>query len=152
MWDPRTWGSPDDREYRIYAPDLETFALVSAIDYPYLCRFSWSIHTVNVGRKDRSQFANVRKKLYLRRGVSTFHAPDGERYESPIHGHIVRHRNRTQKNVFLHQEVMDRMGILPPTPEHVLIDHKNRNTLDCRRENLHWETHSGNTRNADRTR
>lgn len=150
MWDPNTWSDPDDREYRIYAPDLETYALVSAIDYPYLCQFSWSIHTVNIGKRDRSAHANVRKRLYLRRGVSIFNGPDGEPYVSPIHGHVVRHRNRTQKNVFLHQEVIERMGTPPPSPLHTLIDHIDRDTMNCRRWNLEWETKSGNTLNSER--
>lgn len=123
---------------------------MDAIDYPYLCRFKWSIHSINIGKKNRGVLENTRKKLYLRRGVSEFYGPDGEPYESPHTGYIVRHRRRVQRTEFLHQAVMRRMGIKPPTPKHTIIDHKDRNTWNCRRTNLHWQTHSGNTLNADR--
>lgn len=142
MWDPNNW-IPCDHEHRIYADDtLETYAIVDAIDYPYLAQFRWSLHSVKVGGEGRST------KRYLRRCVSTFHGPDGEQYVSPIHGHVVRNRNRTQKNVFLHQEVMERKGDKPPTPRHVIIDHIDRDSMHCRRHNLEWETKSGNARNS----
>lgn len=151
IWDPNNWV-PDDYECRIYGDaSLEQYAIVDAIDYPYLCQFRWSIHSVNIGRSNRTVFGNTRKKLYLRRGVSEFYAPDGAKYESPFTGYVVRHRNRVQKTVFLHQEVMRRMGVLPPSPLHILIDHKDRNSWNCRRENLHWQTKSGNALNADRS-
>lgn len=147
MWDPNNWVD-DGHEHRIYADEtLEVFAVVDAIDYPYLCQYRWSIHSVDLGNGRRD---TRRKKFYLRRGVSIFHAPDGEKYESPIHGHMVRHRNRTQKNVFLHQEVVDRMGLLPPSPLHTRIDHRDRDTMNCRRYNLAWATNSENVKNSDR--
>lgn len=149
IWDPNNWDQ-DEHEHRIYGDQsLETYAVVDAIDYPYLCQFKWSIHTFRIGKRGSTAFSNTRKKFYLRRGVSEFHGPDGERYESPFTGYVVRHRNRVQRTVFLHQEIMQRMGALPPTPKHVIIDHKDRNTWNCRRENLHWLTRSGNALNVD---
>jgi hypothetical protein len=131
MWDPRNWV-PDDHEHRIYADEsLETYAIVDARWYPYLCRFKWSIHDM---RKHLKGFT------YLRRTITVFHGPDGEPYESPTSGKIVRNRKRTVYNRFLHQEVMLLTGIPQPTPEHTEVDHKSRNTLDCREGNLEWAT------------
>lgn len=143
MWDPNTWVL-DQHEHRIYADEtLEVYAVVDAIDYPYLSQFRWSLHT----KLERGVRGNRGTKKYLRRAVSTFHGPDGENYVSPIHGHVVRNRNRTTKNLFLHQAVMERKGDKPPTPAHKYIDHIDQDSMNCRRENLEWETKSGNTLN-----
>jgi hypothetical protein len=52
-------------------------------------------------------------------------------------------RNRT-KILSLHREIMN-------PPEGLLVDHKNRNTLDNRRENLRLATHSQNQCNKSKT-
>jgi hypothetical protein len=149
MWDPNNWVE-SDYEHRIYADDtLLLYAVVDAIDYPYLSQFKWSVHSVDLGtRAGKPRKTSTRKKLYLRRGVSVFHAPDSGTYVSPEHGYVVRARNRTQHNLFLHQEIVARMGLKPATSEHKIIDHKDRDTLNCRRNNLHWATYSGNRDNG----
>jgi HNH endonuclease len=147
IWDPNTWV-PDEYEHRIYGDEtLERYAIVDAIDYPYLCQFKWSVHSVNYGALGTGR---ARKKFYLRRGVSEFYDSDGEPYESPITGKIIRNRRRVQRTEFLHQAVMRRMGIEPPTANHVIIDHRDRDTMNCRRSNLYWETHAGNQLNVER--
>lgn len=141
MWDPRTWAA-DDHEHRIYADEtLEVYAVVDAIDYPFLVQWKWSVHTLRV----HSTLA--RKKFYLRRVQTTFFGPDGSPYESIYTGKLVRNRNRITQNVFLHTEVMRRKGTPPPTPDHKIIDHCDRDTMNCRRANLEWQTHKGNSDN-----
>jgi hypothetical protein len=146
MWNPNTWEL-DRHEHRIYADEtLELYAVVDAKWYPILCQWKWSIHTIKV---HRGAIKTPRKQFYLRRTETTFHAPDGESYISPIHGYEVRHRHRTARTVFLHQQVMRLAGIEPPSPEHIHIDHEDRDTMNCREGNLKWTTVQENRDNND---
>jgi hypothetical protein len=138
-WDPNNW-SPSTHEHRIYADEtLEVYAVVDAIDYPYLSQFKWSIH-------DRKKAA--RGFVYLRRTTHEYMGPSGGLYESPITGALVRDKKRIQGNKFLHTEIMERTGIPKPTPKHNETDHRDRNTLNCRRINLIWATRSMNVLNT----
>jgi hypothetical protein len=140
MWDPNTWG-PDEHEHRIYADEtLEHYAVVDAIDYSWCSQWLWSMHS----RKKWERTG----RFYLRRAVTVFNAPDGERYTSPIHGHVVRNRNRTVTTRFLHTEILLRMGAVQPTPEHIEGDHINRQWWDCRRNNLRWATRKEQVANS----
>jgi len=49
--------------------------------------------------------------------------------------------------IWLHKEVLRRAEGPPPTPRHVIGDHRNGFRLDCRRKNLRWATPSMNARN-----
>lgn len=49
-------------------------------------------------------------------------------------------------SLYLHVEIMKRAEP-PPTIFHTQVDHKNRDRLDCRRENLAWATPSQNNQN-----
>lgn len=141
MWDPNTWA-PDTHEHRIYADEtLEHYAVVDAIDYSHCSQWLWSMHS----RKKWERTG----RFYLRRVITTFHAPDGEKYESPIHGHMVRHRNRTTVTRFLHTEILLRIGVQPPTPEHTEGDHIDRQWWNCRRSNLRWATRQEQVANSD---
>jgi hypothetical protein len=138
MWDPNTWVL-DDHEHRIYATDdLEVYAIVDAIDYPYLSQFKWSVH-------DRKK----KKHPYLHRKTHELIAPEGPAYVSEFTGRLVRNRHRIQRTVFLHTEIMLRKGEPKPTPKHKEPDHLDRNVLNCRRANLKWATRSDQVKNSE---
>lgn len=50
-------------------------------------------------------------------------------------------------SVFLHKEICFRKWGMPPTPSHIIADHDNGKSLDCREDNLHWATPSMNRQN-----
>lgn len=58
---------------------------------------------------------------------------------------------RRSISVYLHVEIMKRAEPTPPSPSHVLVDHKDLNTFNCRRYNIHWATHSMNIANRPKT-
>lgn len=140
-FDPNNWVE-DDHEHRIYADgSLELYAVVDGVDYTHLCRFKYCVHTFRVDKN------RMRPQLYLRRSVTEFFGSDGEPYISEYTGKLVRNRKRITRSRFLHQDVMLRKGDLPLTDEHVIIDHEDRDTLNCRRGNLNWATYSANRLN-----
>lgn len=118
-WDPNVLLNTRDA-CRIYGDEKMTiFALVDEIDFSFLSQWRWSPKWSRGGRK-----------VYLRRNVQ-----------------IGPRATRIQRNLFLHQAVMERMGIKPPDEHHVLIDHRNGDSLDCRRANIRWATHKTNRHN-----
>ena len=120
LFDPNTWDL--DYEHRVYGDDrAELWAIVDEDDYAWALQWSWSPKWSRGGRK-----------VYLRR-------------VSHEGGRI----NRIQRTVWLHIEVMRRTGIEPPSPEHTMVDHHNRDSLNCRRENLQWVTPSMNRQNSN---
>lgn len=46
--------------------------------------------------------------------------------------------------LFLHKEIVRRARGEPPSPLHIIGDHANGDSLDCRRDNLDWATRSEN--------
>jgi hypothetical protein len=60
-------------------------------------------------------------------------------------GYLIGVPLKEQKLIYLHRLIM---GAKPGDPK---IDHKNRNGLDCRRDNLRFITDSGNSRNQVRS-
>ncbi|MCJ7777079.1 MAG: HNH endonuclease [Sedimentisphaerales bacterium] len=57
---------------------------------------------------------------------------------------ITARSNDTIKTLSMHREIME-------APASLLVDHRNRNTLDNRRDNLRLATHSQNQRNKAKT-
>lgn len=122
-WDPSEMESDWDAPCRIYGDDSgEIFALVDRIDYQWLSQWKWS-----------PKFSRGGRKFYLRRNVQV-----GPR------------KFRTQKTLFLHTAVIQRMGLKRPSPEHSLCEHKDGDSLNCTRDNLCWVTPSQNSRSAIR--
>lgn len=123
LWNPRTWADPadDNFEYRIYGTtDLSVYAIVDAIDYPFLAQWLWS-----------PKFSRGGRVMYLRRNIS-----------------LGSYERRIQRCRFLHTEVMERKGEPRPSIDHIL-DHADSDPMNCRRGNLRWVTHRFNRYNRN---
>ncbi len=121
IWDPRNWKD-EEHEYRIYGDDRASiWAVVDEEDYQWAIQWLWSPKWSRGGRK-----------VYLRRV-----------------GHEGTRQSRTQRTIWLHTEIMKRTGIEPPSPLHTLVDHRDGNSLNCRRNNLRWATVGMNARNRN---
>lgn len=121
-WDPNVIFGQVIEPCRIYGDDKgEIYALVDQEDYQWAVQWRWS-----------PKWSRGNRKVYLRRVLH-----EGTR------------QFRTQRTLFLHSAIMKRTGILPPSPEHCIVDHRNGNGLDCRRNNLRWATHTMNARNIN---
>jgi hypothetical protein len=121
-FDPTGWPLDlfDARPLRLgAAADPELFALLDAADFAHFSRWCWYA-------KGSRGSAN----LYLCR-TQTVRSAAG----------------RADRCLYLHVEVMRRSGVEPPSSHHVLVDHRNGDTLDCQRANLRWATRSMNVRN-----
>lgn len=117
--------APTGHEFRIYGDDnAQLYAVVDEDDYQFLLQWLWSPKWSRGGRK-----------CYLRRVVS-----EGSR------------GSRIQRTIFLHQAVMARKGDIPPSPLHVIIDHRDSDEMNCRKANLRWATHSMNALNINGAR
>lgn len=119
-FDPNTWGIVP-YEYRVYLDNnAQQWAIVDEIDYQWAIEYRWNIK--------RCRYF----KEYARRAISTYHE-DGTRKGSQTY--------------YLHIEIMKRTGKIPPTAFHKIVDHRNGNSLDCRRHNLRWATPRMNAMN-----
>jgi len=125
FFDPNTWQC-EPHEFRIYLDDRAThWAVVDEEDYHWAIRWRWNLKQSG-GRRGF--------KPYARRAVSTYY-PDGSRLGSD--------------SVYLHIEIMKRSGVPPPSPNHILVDHRNGKSLNCRRSNLRWATYGMNNQNVN---
>jgi len=107
-----------DHEHRIYAPCMQKWAVVDAVDYWHFVRYAWCIKRCKRGKE------------YLRRAVGI--NIDGQRVQT--------------LSLYLHIEIQKRVGP-PPSPHHVKVDHRDGDEWNCRRSNLRWATNAMNSRN-----
>lgn len=117
--DPRFIDFTPPRRYIYHYRDDDIRALVDEEDWGWFSQWRWK------------EGISRRGKIYLRRSTKL---RDGGRV--------------TNRSLYLHIEVMKRTGLLPPSPDHVIVDHRNGYSLDCRRANLRWATRTMNARNV----
>lgn len=117
--DPNNWDLALPQRY-IYGDDrAQVYATIDEDDYWHFTKYKWTTKRSPCG------------KLYLRRAV-------GE------NAHGVRLRTTT---LYLHIEIMKRKDPNRPCPKHTLVDHRDGDSLNCRRRNLRWATPLMNNRN-----
>lgn len=121
MWDPNTWKVPA-YEFRIYGDsNASWYCIVDEEDYHWAIQHCW---TKRVSRHSPW-------KWYLRRAVG-------------VNSNGMRLSTHT---LYLHIEILKRFQPTPPSPLHILVDHRDGNSLNCRRSNLRWATPVMNARN-----
>lgn len=119
MWDPNNWDLTE-RVYKILlTPRLTYEVTVDYVDYAFFTTFLWQA-------KVFKRHARRKQMIYAYRST----------YD--------RERKSRGKSLYLHIEIMKRMGVEQPTPEHKLVDHIDGNTFNCKRDNLQWATYAMN--------
>ena len=119
-WHPEVLFAGEPHEFCIYSDDrCSEWAVVDEIDYRWAVQWCWSI---------------VEPK------------PDGRRGRSRYFRRTTRDQDGRCYSMYLHVEIMRRTGISCPFADPI-TDHKDGDSFNCRRGNLHWATHAMNRRN-----
>jgi hypothetical protein len=108
-------------ERRIYLDDrAERYAVVDDDDYQYFVRWRWA-----------PKFSKGRlRKCYAYRTKT-------ERSQG----------SKRTSSLYLHVEILKRSGVARPSAYHIIGDHRDGDSLNCRKANLRWATSSQNRRN-----
>lgn len=122
LWDPNTWNWLDHQPvHRIYTnPHCDHWVLVDYVDYVWACKHRW--------RWKWSQHMVGRKGYAYRTGIG---------------------KDRKTFSIYLHVAIMERTGIIRPAWPVVLVDHRDGQTVNCRRHNLRWATPGMNRTNRN---
>lgn len=146
FFNPNTWPLHPSREWRIYGDDnAQTWGIVDEDDYHFLINWKWSWSDSQLERK--------KPKKYLKRNFeeqieSPYKA--GGLWENPETGRIVRLRKpRVQKTLRMHTVIMLRSGITPPSPDFILVDHRDGDEMNYRKTNLRWSNYKMNNTNIN---
>lgn len=120
--DPRLLDldAPGARVLHLSDSDASLVALVDPVDWEWARRYRWGFRVSNPRLSGH-------EKVYA---VRTVWQPQGPCFTS-----------------YLHKEVVLRALGPAPTPAHTIGDHRNGDSLDCRRDNLSWATPSMNRHN-----
>jgi hypothetical protein len=119
-WDPNTLDL--SWPSYVHSTNSDHQALVDYLDWLWVCEWNWKFKP--------SKRQTMLGKGYLYRPV--WMRPAG--------------MTGFSGSLYLHVEIMKRVEP-PPTIFHTQVDHKNRDRLDCRRDNLAWATPSQNNQN-----
>lgn len=120
-FNPNNWKDDADFVYRIPCLNSHHEAILDYEDYVHFSKWNW-----------HSKLSKGGKKIYFCRTVWT-----------AMHG-----RSNTT-SLYLHKAIYERSGIKPPSFEYSIVDHRDGNSLDCRKANLRWATPSMNRRNIN---
>lgn len=110
-------------------PEANIYAIVDLVDLAFAQGWLWTICPSKSGPRRI-------EKLYARRTVTVSTGPEGARQSS-----------RRTHNIWLHKEILLRAKGPPKKKSQTIGDHINGKSLDCRRDNLRWASHSENRRN-----
>jgi hypothetical protein len=106
---------------RVYlTPDLSVWAIVDVEDAAFVTQWSW-------------QFTWDRHKR--------------KRYATRSPGAVAGGKRR---KIYLHKLLLNHWGVPQPSEKHTIGDHEDGDSLNNRRRNLRWATHSENAKNRRR--
>ncbi|MGU3659222.1 HNH endonuclease signature motif containing protein [Methylobacterium fujisawaense] len=134
-FDPNTFPDelPGDACFISLSDRWDIHAIVDRQDYEWARQFKWC-HTYGSGSM-----------------VAVAWQEHGAIYAMANRDHIYARNCAGGTTTWLHREVLLRSKGRPPRAG-MIGDHKNGNTLDCRRSNLRWATKSQNAKNVPNSR